>query len=178
MRKTTVAAAGLLAAACAAAAVRADQPGKAKAVSDEMFVKEAVHGGLAEVKLGQLAQEHASSAAVRKFGERMVEDHTRANKEFMALLKQKAMAPPDKGLSRKDQELYDRLSKMRGDEFDRAYMQHMVKDHEEDVALFQSMAAVGRDADLKAFAVKTLPVLKEHLQMARKVAASTGKSER
>jgi putative membrane protein len=137
-----------------------------KDLTDQKFVQMAASGGLAEVKLGQLAAEHGTSDAIRRFGKRMVDDHGKANKELMALAEKKNWNIP-RDLSKKDQTEFERLSKLRGAEFDRAYAEHMLKDHEEDVALFEAEANHGQDPDLKAWAAKTLPTLKEHLKLAR-----------
>jgi putative membrane protein len=80
-----------------------------------------------------------------------------------------------KEMTRKEQELYDRLSKLRGAEFDRAYIDAMVKDHKEDVAHFEAMSRDGSDPDLKAWASKTLPTLKEHLKLAEDIQKKLGK---
>jgi putative membrane protein len=159
---------GLVACACLAATVRAD---KAPMFStDREFVDDAVAGGMAEVKLGRLAETNSTNPAVRKFGELMVEDHSRINKELMALLQRKGMAMPPKELPKKMQESYDTLAGMKGAEFDRAYTKHMLKDHREDIAVFEAAAKNGKDADLRAFAIKTLPTLREHLEKAKDLA--------
>jgi putative membrane protein len=168
-RKTLWTAAGLAACFCLAAMARADAP--KKITNDREFVQEAAAGGMAEVKLGQLAQTNAGSAEVRKFGASMVEDHGRANKELMALLEKKGMAVPGRELPKPMQECYDRLSRLKGAEFDREYIKDMLKDHKEDVALFESFAKSGQDADIRAFAIKTLPTLREHLQKVEDLAA-------
>jgi putative membrane protein len=162
---------------CAAAAVaclgvcslaRADE--KRNAMSDQDFIKEASAGGMAEVKLGQLAQEKAGNAEVRKLGEKLAEDHTIANKELASLLRKKGLAEPSRDLPRKMQATYDRLSQLKGAEFDRAYIKDMIEDHRQDIALFESMSKTGKDADLRAFAMKTLPTLREHYQKAQDLA--------
>jgi putative membrane protein len=149
---------------------RRDDKGQAvssfKDLTDAKFVQMAASGGMAEVKLGQLAADRGGNDAVRKFGQRMVDDHGKANKELMALAEKKNWNV-SRDLSKKDQTEFDRLSKLRGAEFDRAYAEHMLKDHEEDIALFEAEAKTGQDPDLKAWAAKTLPTLKEHLKLAR-----------
>lgn len=160
---------------CAVLAAQADgQQDKTKAVSDKEFVAEAASGGMAEVKLGQLAADQGNSDDVRKFGKRMVDDHSMANKQLLTLLDKKGMAAP-KELSKKHQEAFNHLSKLKGPEFDRAYMKHMVEDHKEDVALFESMSKSGSDPDLKTFATKTLPTLQEHLKLAEQIYDKVGK---
>jgi putative membrane protein len=144
--------------------------GQSQEVSpDQTFAKKAVVGGLAEVQLGKIAVEHAASPDVKQFGQRMVEDHGNANRELMALVEKKGISVPT-ALDQKHQEEADRLAKLRGAAFDRAYIQHMVKDHEEDVRLFSTQAKEGKDSELRSFAAKTLPTLEEHLNMARSLA--------
>lgn len=154
------------AALCLAGVLRAD----AKKVSDQEFIKEAAVGGTAEVKLGELALENAASPAVKKFARRMVDDHSAANKQLMSLLDKKGTPLAGKELDRKHQECFDRLSKLKGAAFDRAYIQEMVNDHKEDVALFRSAAKNCQDPDLRAWAGKTLPTLQEHLRMVQDLA--------
>ncbi len=133
---------------------------------DSQFVTKAAQGGLAEVKLGQLAQEKGSNQAVKDFGAQMVKDHTEANNELKSIASGKGVNVPD-SLNAKDQALYDRLSKLSGAQFDRAYINAMVKDHIEDVAEFRKESQTGQDSDIKAFAAKTLPTLEHHLEMAQ-----------
>jgi putative membrane protein len=134
--------------------------------SDNQFVTKAAQGGLAEVKLGELAKDKGASQSVKDFGDRMVTDHSAANNELKSLAGNKGVNVPEE-LTAKDQATYDRLSKLSGDQFDRAYMTTMVKDHQADVAEFRRASQTLSDSDLKAFAAKTLPTLESHLQMAR-----------
>jgi len=134
--------------------------------ADKSFAEKAAIGGLAEVQLGNMAQQKAASDQVKQFAARMVTDHSKANDELKQIASTKGMqlpsAPDDK--HKKDM---DRLQKMSGAAFDKAYMSHMVDDHKHDVAEFKKQAGSGNDADLKAFASKTLPTLEEHLQLAQ-----------
>jgi len=136
------------------------------AAADQAFVKEAAIGGMAEVELGRLAADKASSADVKKFGQRMVDDHSKANDELKMVAMNKNITLPT-AVDAKHKATEDRLSKLSGDAFDRAYMREMVADHVKDVAAFKRESQAGRDADVKAFATKTLPTLQDHLQMAR-----------
>lgn len=77
-------------------------------------------------------------------------------------------------ISAKDQATYDRLSKLNGAAFDRAYAKAMVKDHETDVAAFQKEANAGKDDSLKSFASETLPTLQDHLKQAKEMMKSVG----
>jgi putative membrane protein len=140
---------------------------------DSQFVTKAAQGGLAEVKLGQLAQDKGSNQTVKDFGAQMVKDHTDANDQLKSVASGKGVSVPD-SLSVKDQALYDRLSKLSGTQFDRAYISAMVKDHTEDVAEFRRESQTAKDTDIKSFASKTLPTLEHHLQMAREAQKQVG----
>ena len=133
--------------------------------ADADFVQKAASGGQLEVRLGELAQSKAATAAVRKFGARMARDHTKANMQLAAALTGEGITPPRVMLA-KDIKTFNELARLSGAEFDRAYMKHMVEDHKEDVALFEKEAKDGKDAKVKAFAEKALPTLKEHLKLA------------
>lgn len=134
--------------------------------ADTTFVRKAAEGGMAEVKLGQLALEKASSKVVKEFGERMVKDHSKAGDDLKEVASKKGITLRD-SLNATDKALYDRLSKLSGDDFDKAYMQAMIKDHEEDVAEFRRESQSAKDPDIRQFTSKTLPTLEEHLRLAR-----------
>ncbi|MBV8068296.1 MAG: DUF4142 domain-containing protein [Acidobacteriaceae bacterium] len=147
----------------------ATTPGAAKA-DDRKFVKEAAIGGLMEVQLGKLAQEKASDENIKQFGQKMVDDHTKCNDE----LKQAAAKdniPVPSSLDPKDQAKIDKMSKLSGTAFDKAYVKDQVKDHEKDIREFQAEAQGGSDPNVKAFASSTVPVLQQHLQLAKNLKA-------
>jgi putative membrane protein len=136
--------------------------------ADKTFVMKAAQGGMAEVELGQLATQNAQSDEVKQFGQRMVDDHTKANDQLKQVAQQKGVALPT-DLSAKDKAEKNHLSKLNGEQFDRAYMQHMVMDHKKDVAEFQKESTSGKDPDVKNFASQTLPTLQDHLKQAQQV---------
>jgi putative membrane protein len=139
-----------------------------KMVSDATFAREAAEGGIAEVKFGQLAEDKASSQEVKDFGKRMVTDHTKANDQLKAdAAKEKFTLPTD--MSKRDQMAYDRLSKLSGAAFDRAYARDMVRDHRADVAAFLNESKDGKQEWTKGFASQTLPTLREHLKQAEEM---------
>ena len=181
MRKslTGIALVGLLAivpALVSAQTTRHDAKSAKMASGDAKFVKQAAEGGMAEVQLGQLAEQRAASDGVKQFGKRMATDHGKANDELKQLASQKGVEMPT-ALDRSHQRLYDKLAKLNGADFDRAYMKEMVKDHDKDVKAFRKEADSGKDSDVKAWASKTLPTLQEHQQQAKQVQASvSGKS--
>jgi putative membrane protein len=138
----------------------------ALSAADKTFATEAANGGLAEVQLGQLAEQKATSPAVKEFAQRMVKDHTQANEDLMQLGKSENLSLPTQ-LDAKHRTEMDRLSAMSGNAFDTAYVQHMVQDHTQTVAEFQKQAQTGSDPALKSFAQKYLPIIQQHLQMAQ-----------
>jgi putative membrane protein len=135
-------------------------------------VREAAQGGMAEVELGKLATEKASSDQVKKFGQRMVDDHSKANDQLKQLASLEGIEVPDK-LSPKDQMTKDRLSKLSGEQFDKAYMKDMVKDHKQDILDFKRESTAGSDQGVKTFASQTLPTLQDHLRQAQEIASTT-----
>jgi putative membrane protein len=147
---------------------RSSMSGSKASASDSKFVSEAASGGMAEVKLGQLAQEKASSEKIKEFGQKMVTDHTKASEELKQVAQQQGLTLPQE-MSRQDQATYDRLSKLQGKQFDEAYAHAMMTDHQKDVAAFQKEASSGKNDGLKQFASQTLPTLQEHLKMAQEL---------
>lgn len=133
---------------------------------DTEFVKEAALGGMMEVELGQLAQTKASSAQVKQFGQTMVNDHGKANDELRTLAQQKSITLPTT-LDDKHQKKYDDLAEKTGTDFDKAYMDLMVKDHKKDIDEFKDEAQDGNDPDIKSWASEKVPVLQHHLEMAQ-----------
>ena len=123
---------------------------------------------MAEVKLGQLAEERGSNPAVKNFGRRMVQDHSKAGNELKSTASKANIDLPTE-MDKSDQATYDRLSKLSGEAFDRAYARDMVKDHSKDVSEFQKEAKNGRDENIKNFAAQTLPTLQSHLDQARQM---------
>lgn len=140
------------------------------AASDKAFVKEAAIGGMAEVDLGTLAKEKASNPDVKQFGDRMVTDHSKANDELKQWAQQKNVTLPTE-LDAKHKATHERLAKLSGAAFDKAYMADMVADHVQDVAAFKKESTAAKDPDLKAFVTTTLPTLEDHLKQARDVHA-------
>jgi putative membrane protein len=140
---------------------------------DLAFMNDAAPGGLAEVELGKLAAQKAQSAEVKAFAQKMVEDHSKAGEELKQLASQKKVTLPTEILP-KHKEIVEKLSKLSGADFDREYVKAMVADHEKDVTAFNSVAIGATDADVKAFAAKTLPTLKMHLEMIKAMADKMG----
>jgi len=156
-----------------ASPVNQGSQGRPAASPDAAFAKEAAIGGMAEVELGTMAKEKAASNDVKQFGDRMVTDHGKANDELKQWAQQKSVTLPTE-LDAKHKATRDRLAKLSGAAFDKAYMHEMVMDHQHDVAAFKRESTSGKDTDLKAWAGKTLPTLQEHMKMAQDTAAKVG----
>ena len=140
---------------------------------DLAFMNDAAPGGMAEVELGKLAASKAQNAEVKAFAQKMVEDHSKAGEELKQLAAQKKVTlPPD--VMPKHKEIMDKLSKLSGADFDKEYVMAMVEAHEKDVAAFENVSKTAADADVKAFATKTLPTLKMHLEMIKGMADKMG----
>jgi len=140
---------------------------------DSSFIKSAAEGGMSEVELGQLAQQKATNPAVKDFGAMMVTDHTAANDKLKALAASKQVALPESpSLMQKASK--SKLDMMSGDSFDKSYVKGMIDDHKADIKEFQKEATEGKDPEVKAFAVATLPTLKKHLQKIQAIAANAG----
>lgn len=129
--------------------------------ADKKFVMDAADGGMAEVELGKLAVSKASDQKVKDFGQKMVDDHSKANDELKSVASSKGITLPTT-VSAKHKATMDRLSALSGPAFDKAYVADMVKDHKKDVAEFQKESNSGKDSDVKGFATKTLPTLQQH----------------
>lgn len=142
----------------------------APAAADHHFAMEAAMGGMAEVELGRLATEKAEHADVKQFGQRMVDDHGKANDELKQLASSKNITMPT-DLDAQHKAMRERLSKLSGAAFDRAYMREMVQDHTKDVPAFEKESKSGTDAQLKDWASQKLPTLREHLAMAKDINA-------
>jgi len=138
--------------------------------SDEQFVILAGAGGMYEVALGKEAKSNAASEDVKKFGDRMVTDHTKAGQDLAAAAKAANIGFPLKIFS-DQQATLNQLAQIRGSDFDRLYMKKMVADHKEDVALFERASKEAKNDKIKSYASKTLPTLKEHLKMAQQINA-------
>lgn len=133
---------------------------------DFKFVMAATEGGKTEVVLGQLAAKNAADPSVKDFGAQMVRDHQAANDQLAQVVSLKGATVSDTPSARENRTI-NRLQNLNGAEFDRAYIKDMVADHKKDVKEFQKEANDGDDAEVKAFASKTLPTLQEHLRMAQ-----------
>jgi putative membrane protein len=156
-------------------AQKADKVMAGGKMPDETFVQKAAMGGMAEVELGRIATEKAGSDEVKKFGQRMVDDHGKASEELKTLAQNKRITLATT-LDPHHKAMQDRLAKLSGPAFDRAYMQAMLVDHKKDLNEFRMEAKSGQDPDVKGWAAKTLPTLEEHLKLAQNANHAVGTS--
>jgi len=138
---------------------------------DKKFVQGALQGGMAEVALGKLALEKSSNEDVKKFAQRMVDDHTRLGEEMKLVAEQLGVAMPE-GLSKKDQALQAKLQGLSGAQFDKAYVKAMVKDHQKDLQEFQHEAQSAATPEVKEAAQKGAPIIQSHLEQIQQIAKS------
>ena len=135
--------------------------------NEATFVAKASSGGIHEVEMGKLALAHASNGEVKKFGQMMVDDHSKANRQLMIAAKENGLSVATK-MSADQEKHYDLLKDMR-EGFDKAYIDHMVKDHEEDLAAFTAASRQAKTPAIKQFATDTIPVIQKHLDRAREL---------
>jgi putative membrane protein len=152
----------------AVAVVRADDQKQDQPFSDEIFVKKAASGGMAEVELGKIGQAKAVKPEVKMFSERLVTDHGKANDELKSAAREAGIEVPTR-MEAEAQKHVDMFREYKGENFDRDFIKHMIEDHEKDVKLFTRASTECKNAKLKEFASKTLPTIKEHLEQARKI---------
>jgi putative membrane protein len=144
---------------------------------DRKFMMEAAQGGMLEVEASRLAMARASSDEVKQFAQQLMKDHTDANEKLMQIAQDKGIQLP-KQLDAKHKQQLSKLSKLKGEEFDQAYMREMGhKDHKKDIQAFEKQARQGKDPELRTFAEETLPVLQKHLSMAQKVSGGAESAE-
>jgi putative membrane protein len=148
-----------------AAVLLAASAGSAAAQSDKDFIAMVMQMNLAEIEMGELAQEKGASEAVREFGQKMIEDHTKANQEASTLAAAEGVTPPAEPTA-EAKTMRDELAALSGEAFDRAFAEHMVEDHQKAVDLFKDKADDGDDA-VSDFAEKNLPVIQQHLDAAK-----------
>jgi len=140
---------------------------------DADFVKEAARGGMMEVKMGQTAKDHGQNADVKNYGEMLVKDHSKANDKLAKLASQKGVNLA-KEIEPKHTDMIKDMEKKSGADFDRAFIEHAVKDHRKDISKFERASRELNDSELKAFATETLPTLRNHLNEAERIAKSLG----
>ncbi len=144
-------------------------------LTDAQFLQRAALSGMMEVSLSKLVDDHTNNEALEQYAERMIKDHDQANEQIVKLAESKDVDVPN-ALDERHKQMYDRFADMEeGTAFERAYLQNQLRAHQRTVNLFAAEAERGRDPEIQAFARKTLPTLRQHLQMAERLSgAATG----
>jgi putative membrane protein len=150
-----------------------DQKKAGTARSDERFIREAYQGNLAEIELAQLAQQRASSQAVKDYAKSLEQDHRTANERLQTIAQQHNISLTDQP-PKTAQKMKERLSKLSGEQFDREFVRHALKEHREDVAKYKKHTQQTQNADVREYASNTLPTLQQHLEMAERTASQIG----
>ncbi len=143
-------------------------PTLAQQADQTNFLADAIRGNVAEVKLGQLAAERAQSQQVREYGDMLKKDHTRSLEKASSLANEIGV-PASSVLTAQQQNQFESLQKLWGDEFDTTFLSQMVRDHQTNIAKFSAQAQSGSDPEVMAFAKETLPTLQAHLQHAQSI---------
>ena len=136
-----------------------------KQSADDQFIRHVTRANRAEVELGQLAQQKSSSQDVKMLGQHLAADHEKSNQQLAQIAQKEGVQPPS-GIGRENNALRDRLEKLNGQAFDRAFVQAQVEDHQKDIQYLQQAENRVQDPSLKSYIRQTLPVLQQHLQMA------------
>jgi len=158
-----------------AGADKADtNPPKSLDQSEQQFLKDASIGNMAEVELGQLAEQKASASEVKQFAERMTKDHSAVEDQLKNVASSQHVSLPTE-LDAKHKNAKASVSKLSGSEFDRAYMTLMVQEHTQDVQKFQQQSTSASDQTVKQLAGSTLPTLQDHLKEAKQIEAGIQK---
>jgi putative membrane protein len=144
----------------------AQEKAEKKEVPDKRFMMYAARDSIFHVEAGKLAVERGSSEGVKKFGQHAIDHHTQLNDELMQLASKKGVMLPKK-MGKKEQESLDKIAKLSGPDFDKAYLEMEIKDHSKDLSAFQKEAKEAKDPDVKAWAAKSVEAIEEHLKMAR-----------
>jgi putative membrane protein len=142
-------------------------------MKDKIFLRKAAQGGMAEVRLGQLAAQKGSGDDVRAFGQKMVDDHTKLNNEMAPIADSMGVRLP-KDLNKEDQAEYDKLNALSGNNFDMEYLSCMVRDHHKDLHEFRQEAASTTDPTLQTAVANATKVIHEHTMMVDKLARDKG----
>lgn len=142
----------------------ADENGAKATAAEKAFIKNAANGGMTEVNLGKLAAEKGESQEVKDFGNQMVKDHSKINDNLKEVAGKLGVTLPDK-VNAKHQAKIDKMEKMSGAAFDKAYVNGMVMAHEKDIAEFEKAGKEVKNEDLKKFIDDSVPTMKEHFEM-------------
>lgn len=139
-----------------------------KPFDDTDFVVKAASGGMCEVEMGKIAETQAKTDGVKKLAQRIVKDHTKANEQLKTIAKGANIRLPE-SMNDRDQKMLDSFKNYKGQNFDQDYLTEMIQDHKQDIALFTQASKEAKDPGIRKFAAQTLPTLKTHLELAKKL---------
>jgi putative membrane protein len=140
--------------------------------TDQAFLAKAFQANMFEIELGNLAQ-RSSNPMVKQYAQRMVTDHTNLQNQLKTVASAQGVTLPTT-VTPSDRATIDRLSKLSGADFDREYINTMVKDHKEDISEFHHEATMGTMPTVKTYAANALPTLHEHLTLAENAQKTVG----
>ena len=170
MKSSPILVAIFLCAAGSASIAQSTDDSTRQSISASEFVEKAGTGGLAEVEMGELGVQRATSGQVKAFAKRVVADHTKANEQLVAVIKGKGLGVPSTQTAMHKAMLDKFREADAGKDFDRDYMEQMVNDHKIDIELFETAADDAKlDVELRAYAKNTLPTLRDHLKQAQTI---------
>ncbi|MCL5742867.1 MAG: DUF4142 domain-containing protein [Acidobacteria bacterium] len=153
----------------------ANSTGQNVSSTDAKFLRKAAQDDKAEIDLAKMAQQRASSPAVKQFAQQLEQGHTAALHKTKQVAASEGVALPSKPGKGENKEA-ERLSKLSGPEFDRAFVQYQMSAHRKDIAAFQYEAANGQNPQIKQFAANSVPGLEHHLMLAEQTASAIGVS--
>jgi putative membrane protein len=146
---------------------------KAGAMTPQAFLNYAAQDDLAEIQLAKIVDQKSNDNNLKQMAQKLGSDHQQNLQKLQQIAEQQGVTLPDK-LDAKRQAKLDRLSKLSGSEFDKAYVREQVKDHRKDIAKFQKEEASTNNPAIKSFASETLGTLQKHLQIAESNAQQLG----
>jgi putative membrane protein len=166
---------------------------------DQKFVKQAAKGGMKEIQMAKVGLQKASNEGVKQYAQRLLDDHTKASSELKQIASSKGITLPDahatssgeqpgrtpvrekEGVEAGEHSGHEahmkKLETLSGAEFDREFVRMAVQDHQKDIKEFEKAAQSAQDPEIKAFAQKTAPKLREHLQQAKALQSQVGGSD-
>lgn len=170
MNRSSILAAALLCATSSASMAQDTATSAQSSAAAKEFVEKAGTSGLAEVEMGELGAQKAKNGQVEAFAKRMVADHTKANQELLTASKGKGVQVPSSRTDMHKATVEKFQQQDAGKNFDRDYMEQMVEDHKAAVELFETAADDEKlDLDLRSYAKRTLPTLRDHLKQAQTI---------
>jgi putative membrane protein len=140
--------------------------------ADAAAMKQLAQANLSEIEGGKSAAEKAQSPDVKQFAQKMVDDHTQMLNDLKALARQKSVDLPE-SVSLKDKAQTMLMDRASGADFDKKYMDEMVKDHQKDAKETQDLASKAKDPDFRAAVQKAHAKISEHLKLAQRIASSS-----